>query len=206
MSENELEPMLDEFESEDAGMSVAPEGAASGGPAHKQLYQFLWGGIAVLFGCLTPFHDKAVGWDSSVFNPELTGPVGLMTVSGSIAAFVAVLFIGAQLYSIKFRKVMLGPLVLMLFVCIWGWASLVGGFSASGLGGGDSSWFALFYDFGYFQDYFRHVGPGYLFVTLGSTYVVVVFAGAIAGLGKGKKSSGGASGGGGKTRSRGRRR
>jgi len=165
------------------------------GPAHKQLYQFFWGGCAVLFGCLLRFNSYAAGWDAKVFNPGLEpGPFGFLTVGGSIVAFTAILYIGAQIWCMTHRRVLLGPIVIMLCTCVWAWLRVVAGFGAEGLTmTGDPemahAWTAMFYKADTFVAFWHHLGPGFLFIWAGSTYVILIFFKALLGLGGGKKST-----------------
>ena len=165
-------------------------------PAHKQLYQFLWGGIAVLFGCLLPMVDGVEGWAADQFQPTLEGPIGLMTVGGAIAGFFAILVIGAQIYCMKFRKLLLTPIVIMAGIAAWGWVHLVPAFDAVPLFSPEDAAepykvHHVFWKADAFVDLWRHIGVGYLFVTAGSTYVVLVFLKELLGLGGKKKPAAG---------------
>jgi len=176
-----------------AELRPAPAAALAAPPAHKQLYQILWGAVAVFFGCLLPLNDQAVGWKSDTFDPALVGPIGLMTVGGSVSAFAALLTIGAQIYCIRYRKLMLSPIVLMLLVAIWSWMHIVPGFAAGGqfMDNAGMRWTALLQGkIGYFSDLMRHLGHGYLFATIGSSFVVLMFLKEVLGLGARKKKPG----------------
>ena len=186
-----LEDLGDELMPEELGVPSAAPGAAVAtvaSPAHKQLYQFLWAGIAIFFGCCLPFHNRAMGWDEALFQPELRGPIGLMTLGGSVVAFAALLCIGAQLYCIKYSKVMLGPMALFVLIAFWSWMRVAQGFGGEGIGGEDGAWFKILYDAQYNSDFWSHIGPGYLFTALGSTYAILVLAKAVLGGGKKDKS------------------
>ena len=175
-------------------MAMAPMAVAGPMPPHKQLFQFMWGAVAVLFGCLLRFNTHAAGWDDTTYMSELQGPMGLMTVGGSVAAFCAMLVIGAQWYCMRFRRVMLGPIVIMMLVAAWSWFKVVPGFACGNLGlSADvtepNSWTAMFYNGDTFVDFWSHVGPGHLFILVGSTYVSCVFLGALLGVGAKKKDA-----------------
>lgn len=194
-----------------------PPGPGPAPSAHKQLYQFLWGGIAILFGCLLPFHDAAPGWVSSTYNAALSGPLGFQTVGGSIVAFCALLFVAAQWHCIKTNKVMLGPILLIFFITFFAWRWFLPAFDANDsfialeVVRAESSWTSFFHRGDYFAAILNHVGPGHLFLVGGSTYIVLVFILAIVGVGEGKKKTPGAGdpGNGGKraaSKGRGKRR
>ena len=270
--------LLEELEPEAAPLSTAPASVPAmmpmmgPQPAHKQLYQFLWGGIAVLFGCLLPFNDYADDWKADryrhvpdalvdetklediaykdrqtelwVANPGIAGtdataspgPIGIMTFAGAFVAFCAMLFIGAQLFCIKYRKVMLAPIGLMAFLAFFAWLRFfrggpsdlgfqagldsqgkpfpptapewVGEFKAYTSDGG-ASMVKMLYDGTYISDYFTHLGIGYFFVLAGSTYVLLTFVMTILGVGAPKKRAvapAGAPSGGGRSGGRGGRR
>ena len=120
----------------------------------------------MLFGCLLPFHNGAVGWSSDTFNPDLRGPIGLWTVGGSVAAFCAVLSIGAQMYCMRWRKIMIKPVLLMLGVAAWSWITVIRAFSVGDqfAGGGHSPMALVKANKDYFVDIWRHIGPGHLFI------------------------------------------
>ena len=169
-----------------SGADRLPPLAAPTDGVHKQLYQFLWSGAAVLFGCILPLQTHARGFDANSYNPSLTGPIGFQTVGGSLTAFVAIVFLAAQLHGLRTHRVLFKPLFLMMGVTVWAWMNVLPAFRAAPTlpckgfphetkTVGDA---LLTLDLRWMGSFLEHIGPGNFFILVGSTIPVLIFLSA----------------------------
>ncbi len=164
-------------------------------PADPRLYRFFWCAMACVIGTIFPFTSAHPEWKADVFNRTLVGPAGTQTFYGALIGFAGVLIAAQYWWCMKFRRVKLWPLLVMLLIAIGSWAAVVPGFAAKLtfdwkdkdlLHPATSMPGAAWTDVRFWNSAFTHIGPGWLLVMVGSTFFVISFIGAMLGSGKKK--------------------
>ncbi len=196
---------LPEIEDEQPGAAppsaapIAPPAYAYGPqPADPRLYRFFWCAMACVLGTLMPFTSQHAEWKADAFNRALSGPVGFETFCGALVGFFSLLVAAQYWWCMKYRKVKVWPLLIMLPIVIVAWFTVVQGVKAR-LGfdwkGKDPLHPAVtvpgaaWGDVRFWNSLFSHVGAGWLLVLLGSTAFFIYFILAVAGVGGAKKAA-----------------
>lgn len=162
-------------------------------PADPRLYRFFWCAMACLVGVVFPFTSSHPEWKADVFNRALQGPAGTGTFEGALIGFSSLLIAAQYWWCMKYRRVKLWPLIVMLLVTVGAWTAVMRGLdaklmfdwkdkakdvAATAVPGG--AWA----DIRFWNSFFTHIGAGWLLVLVGSTAFVLSFIGALVGAGK----------------------
>ncbi len=173
-------------------MAMGPSGPQ---PADPRLYRFFWCAMACAIGVLFPFTSSHPEWKADTFNRALMGPSGTDTFFGALIGFFSVLTAAQYWWCMKYRKVKLWPLILMVMIAVGAWTVVVQGsaarlafdwkdkeiaHAATAVPG------AAWGDIRFWNSYFTHVGAGWLLVLIGSTTFSLSFIAALVGSGKKK--------------------
>lgn len=209
--------MSDEIQEFEAAPDAAPRAGApgsapmySGGPqpADPRLYRFFWCAMACVIGVIFPFTSSHPEWKADVYNPALMGPAGTGTFYGALVGFFAAVIAAQYWWCMKYRKVKLWPVLVMLCICIGAWVMIAGGFKAKlqfdWMGKIPADPIAAakavpptkvpggaYVDVRFWNSFFTHVGAGWLLVAIGSTTFIWTFLSALFGLGKKKPAAAG---------------
>ncbi len=92
-------------------MAMGPSGPQ---PADPRLYRFFWCAMACAIGVLFPFTSSHPEWKADTFNRARMGPSGTDTFFGALIGFFSVLTAAQYWWCMKYRKVKLWPLILMV--------------------------------------------------------------------------------------------
>jgi hypothetical protein len=108
----------------------APSYAYAPPPADARLYRFLWCALACALGTLMPFTTENPEWKPDVFNRAIRGPLGFETFYGALIGFFSLVVAAQYAWCIKYRKVKIWPLIIMLPIVVSAWFVAVQGLQA----------------------------------------------------------------------------
>jgi len=165
-------------------------------PADPRLYRFFWCALACVIGTLMPFTTENPEWKAEAWNRAIRGPLGFETFYGALIGFFALVVAAQYGWCIKYRKVKIWPLIVMLPIVFAPWVVVYQGMKAkTGFEwkGKDLAHAvtsvpgAAYSDIRFWNSLFTHVGAGWFLVLLGSTAFFLYFILAIAGISSAKK-------------------
>ena len=173
MSAEELDEISDVTPPPTGAAPVAaavPAYAYAPQPADPRLYRFFWCAMACAIGALMPFTTENPEWLADKFNPVLRGPLGFETFYGALIGFFALIVAAEYSWCIKYRKVRIWPLLVMLPIVVAPWVVLLQGLKAKtefAWKGKDAAHAATsvpggaWADIRFWNSLFTHVGSGW---------------------------------------------